>query len=668
MFSGKSKRFVLLSIILFNLVFQAQAQPENSPEENTRALEIGVRLLERYFEKNDSWHVMDTKTGESVRGLIHFIEKEPLDSLLNDLNQSLRDSAYRYVYRLPEHVEDSLSVSGYFPVERVAQQVSLIDRQLRKKYFEEELSVPVQLISGLEEKAGVIPSGQGHQLFEQGIYELPDSLQLPDVVPDSLMHSPTDFRRFLKLDSIKQSYIEQQRMAYNDSVVNAFRDSIVEDYRRRRYEEEFARQKQHLVDSVKFNNYQVLKNYNDSVVAAVNDSIALVVAELAEYADFVDTTRVTMTNLLGEESSVLLRNTEPFYSRVWLKNEQNDSLRLMVKSVDKRTMQLLIDDGVTFSRFRPRESKDFDFSTLNRSVTGLSDVQERYLVHTPWRIGGNGSVGFTQTYLQNWKKGGQSALALQIILKGFANWSRHDGKVKWENSGEIRNGYIRPGGEGAETQKNDDKFEITSRLGVSAFKKWFYSTEFNFETQLFNGYKYPTETNPDPISAFMAPARTFFKLGLDYKPNNNFSLFLSPLTAKNVFVKDTAKIDDPTNFGIETGERSYWEPGLNTDVFWRKNLTPEITYETKYKMFINYRQPSGNLDINWENNLVMQLTDHINMRMMVHFIYDEKVLFPVEDANGQALDPKPKLQLKEFITVGFNYKINKQVTRTRRKN
>jgi len=667
MFSGKSKLFVLLPIILFNFVFQVRAQSGNSEEENTQTLKLGLRLLERYFEKNDSWYVMDPKTGESVRGLIHFIEKEPLDSILKVLNQSLGDSTYQYVYRLPEHVEDSLSVPGYFPVERVEQRMNLINSSLRKKYFEEELSVPVQLISGLEEKAGVIPPGEGRRLFDQGVYELPDSLQLPDVIPDSLMQSPTDFRRFLKLDSIKQSYIEQQRMAYNDSVVNAYRDSIVEEYRRRMYEQEFSRRKQQLTDSVKLNNYQVLKHYNDSVVAVVNDSIDLVVAELAEYADFVDTTRFTMTNLPGEESSVLLRNNMTGFSRFWLKNEQNDSLRLMVKSIDKRTMQLLIDDGVTFSRFRPRQAKEFDFSTLNRGVSGLTNVQEKYQVLTPWRLGGDGTVGFTQTYLENWKKGGQSALSLQIILKGFANWSRHDGKVKWENSGEIRNGYLRPGGEGAETQKNDDKFEITSRLGVSAFKKWFYSTEFNFETQLFNGYKYPTSDNPDPISAFLAPARTFFKLGLDYKPNNNFSLFLSPLTAKNVFVKDTVKINQ-TNFGIESGKRSYWEPGLNTDIFWRKNLTPQITYETKYKMFINYLQPSGNLDINWENNLVMQLTDHINMRMMVHFIYDEKVLFPVEDANGQPLEPKPKLQMKEFITVGFTYKINKQVTRTRRKN
>ncbi|SHF20080.1 Protein of unknown function [Mariniphaga anaerophila] len=666
MFSGKSKLLVLFLSFLFAYGNPALSQSLNREEDNTRSLEMGIQILERYFGQDKTWHISHPETGEKVKGLIHFIEKEPLDSILSSLDESLRDSSHTFVFRLPEDVPDSLSVPGYLPEGEVQKRLQTVDAHLKNKFFSEEITVPVDLIMGIEEKAGAIPPGEGARLMEQGVFQLPDSLQLPDVIPDSLMQSPTDFRRFLKLDSLKQSLIEQQRMAYNDSVVNVYRDSIVQDYRNRRYQEEFAWQKQRLVDSVNFNNYQVLRIYNDAVMAAVNDSIAMVVGELAEYADFVDTTRVSMTNLLGEESSILLRNSSPYFSRVWLKNEQNDSLRLMVKSVDKRTMQLLIDDGVTFSRFKPRETKGFDFSTLNRGVSGLTGVKEKYQVLTPWRIGGDGSVGFTQTYLENWKKGGQSALSLQIILKGYANYARHDGKVKWENSGEIRNGYIRPGGEGAETQKNDDKFEITSRFGVSAFKKWYYSTEFNFETQFFNGYKYPTSANPDPISAFMAPARTFFKLGLDYKPNNNFSLLLSPLTAKNVFVKDTVKIDQ-TKYGIDEGKRSYWEPGLNTDIFWRKNITPEITYETKYKMFINYLHPFGNLDFNWENQLVMQLTDHINMRMLVHFIYDEKVLFPAEDANGNPLAPKPKLQIREFITVGFTYKLSKQVTRTRRK-
>jgi hypothetical protein len=125
---------------------------------------------------------------------------------------------------------------------------------------------------------------------------------------------------------------------------------------------------------------------------------------------------------------------------------------------------------------------------------------------------------------------------------------------------------------------------------------------------------------------------------------------------------------DQTKFGIDAGKRGSWEPGLNTDIKYKTQITPDITYETKYKMFINYKG-FDNLDINWENLMVMRLTDHINMRMLVHLIYDSKVLFPVVDANNQPTgEEKPKLQVREFISIGFSYKINRNITRARRKN
>lgn len=666
MLKGKGKIFLLIITLLFTSQI-TKAQEEIEIVDGQKALDTSLDFLKKYFSERSYWYVTHPETERTIKGLIQFIEKQPFDSIQVDVREKLEKEDYRFVYRLPEYVSDSLDVPGYYSAAGMQSDLEKSKAQLRQKYYNQDLEVPVSLFDNIEEKAGLIPQQQGRILFDNQIYNLPDSLQLPDVIPDSLMQSPNDFKRFLQLDSIRESFIEQKRIAYNDSILDAFRAEIIENYRQQLFDQEYEQFRKRLADSVRLNNFQVLRQYNEEVVTAVNDSISAVLDELVDYANHIDTTRITMTNLIGDESAIFLQDSNPYFSRVWLKNQQNDSLRMLVKSTGKRSVQFLIDDGVTFSRFKPRQTKDFDFSTLNQRVSGLTGVQEKYQVLTPWRIGGDGSVGFTQTYLENWKKGGQSALSLQIVLRGYANYSRHDGKVKWENSAEIRNGYIRPGGEGAELQKNDDKFEITSRIGVSAFKKWFYSSELNFETQLFRGYRYPTSANPDPISAFLAPARTFFKVGLDYKPNNDFSLFLSPITAKNVFVRDTVMIDQ-TKFGIvEPGKRSAWEPGLNTDIFYRRKISGDITYETKYKMFINYLQPKGNLDINWENLFTMKLTDHINMRLQIHLIYDENVLFPVYDANDVKIDDKPKLQLKEFFTIGFAYKINKQVTRTRRK-
>jgi hypothetical protein len=254
-----------------------------------------------------------------------------------------------------------------------------------------------------------------------------------------------------------------------------------------------------------------------------------------------------------------------------------------------------------------------------------------------------------------------------VVLKGFANYTQPEGKLKWENSGEFRNGWIRQGGAGAELQKNDDKLEITSRFGIitATNSKWYYSAEFNFETQTFNGYIYPKSKNPKPISSFMAPSRTFFKIGLDYKPSKYFSMLLSPLTLKNVFVRDTAKVD-PTKYGIAKGKNKFWDPGLNADLTFKKDLTKDFTWESRYRMFINYKAPFKKYDVNWENLMILRLNRFIDMRFMLHMIYDDDVLFPVYNEANVKIGDKPKLQLMQLTTIGFSYKINKQVQHTRK--
>jgi hypothetical protein len=286
-------------------------------------------------------------------------------------------------------------------------------------------------------------------------------------------------------------------------------------------------------------------------------------------------------------------------------------------------------------------------------------------VETPWVIGGDGHVGFSQTYLANWEKGGQSAISSLIVLKGFANYKRDDGKIKWENWGELRNGLIYQGGDQRELQKNDDKFELTTRFGLSASKKWYYSSEYTMNTQLFKGYKYPKKNNPEPYSAFMAPVRNFFKLGMEYKPNKDFSLLLSPLTVKNVYVRDTSLVDQ-TRFGIDADRKSFWEPGLNADVYFKKIFEENIAYETKFKVFFNYKDPFKKHDINWENTVNFKLNEFINMRFLLHLIYDDDVRFPVYDENNVKIGEKSKLQVKEYFSIGFVYKINHKVMHSSR--
>lgn len=660
--SENSKFLVLLFLGLFlSLSGWSQVSEETK---NDETLERGIEILKKYFNEGNSWHVVQPSLGEKVQGLIHFVQDEPVDSVITSISNAL-ESNRNYVMRLPENVSDSLSVPGFYPYFLLEKDIETVGVYLQDLYHNKKIILPDEYRSNLNARLALIPEGKGMQLFANSVYTIPENLQIPDIIPDSMLNSSENFRELQLKDSLRNLYIEQKRIAYNDSIVASYVDSVITDIKTKQFVKEFEYRKKRLVDSVKINNYQILKAYNDSVVNEVNDSIFAILNTLVEYADYIDTTQISIINLIGESTNILLKNDTEIFTRVWLKNVQNDSLSILVKNTDKRSIQMLIDDGVTFSHFKAKETKQFDFTTLAKEIYDFNKVGKSYELETPWRIGGDGTIGFSQTYLQNWKKGGQSAISSLIVLKGFANYSRADGKIKLENSAELRNGWIKPGGKGSETQKNDDKFELTSRFSVSAFKRWYYSSELNFETQFFRGYRYPTESNPDPISTFFAPARTFFKIGMEYKPNSNFSLLLSPLTIKNVYVRDTVLIDQ-TNFGVSANRKSFWEPGLNADVKFRKQITEDISYETKYKMFINYQAPFRKFDINWENQINMKLNDYINMRLMMHFIYDDDVLFPVFDDNDVKIGDEPKLQIKEFLTIGFTYKINHKVVRAKR--
>ncbi len=630
------------------------------------SLEYNIHLIKRYLSHGSKWHFTDQLTEKRLSGLVHFIENEPLDTILIHMNRLQEQTETPLIYRRPLDAPDSLQVPGYISFKTLSRQLTTIEEEVLKEYEGRPVTLPEELKKSTVEKVPQIPQGQGMQLFTDGIYTMPDSLKILDAIPEDMVRSPQDFRRILQLDSVRSRFVEQKRMHYNDSLMNAALEKAMADYRRQLIEERTNTLKTQKIESAKRNNYQVLKFHNDQVTKAVNDSLIQSAGWLAGFANLIDNTTVNLVNLSNTSSPLVLSNAGKFFTRVWLKNQQNDSLSVLVQNIDKRSMQLVLEDGVTFSRFRQQAVKDFDFASLNKPSTNLDKVSKRYQAYTPWTIGGDGTTQFTQTYINDyWKKGGNSALSILVVAKGFANFSSD--KLKWENNIEMRNGWVKPGE--AKIQKNDDKFEITSRLGVNAIQKWYYSTEATFQTQFFNGYKYPNRENA--ISGFLAPGRFLFKIGMDYKPSKNFSLFISPITSKTVFVTDTLEYDK-SSFGIKPGRKAYWEPGLNTDLRYTKTLLSNITFETKYRMFVNYLHPFNQFDIEWENTLNMQLTDHIRASVLIHTIYDSKILFDRVDKSGQpVLDPggnkirEPKLQFKEFVSIGFSYQINRRVVRAR---
>jgi hypothetical protein len=659
--------FIFLLFLSYSSFCQEDSTHLRKPDDSVAHT---IDFLRNYFFEDSCWQVVHPEIQNTVEGLLHFVLKRPVDSLASAF-QAGEYKGQRMIIRFPSEVSDTLHIQGYMPVQDLKTRQAEIRRRVIAEFMTKDPEVPDSLLKNIEERMNRIPPEQGMRLITDSVYSLPDSLQFLDVLPDSMVQTTEDFQRIVKLDSIRDAFIEKYRLHYNDSLVSAYRDSMVASYRNQALEKEIRNRIKQYSDSVKRNNYRVVEAYNDRIIQMVNDSVYHAINDLIRYANRIDTVDIHILNLADRKSRLTLSDHREHYTRVWLKNRQNDSLSVLVSSPDKRTIRMVIDDNVTFSRMSQKQAKGFQLVPA-RPSDNLRDIQDRFKIETPWSIGGDGTVGFTQAYLSNWKKGGKSAISMLLVLKGFANYSTFNNIVKWENSMELRNGWINPGGRDKEgnryeLEKNDDKFEVISRFGLSAFKKWYYSAEVDFQTQLFKGFQYPTSVNPQPISAFLSPAKTVVKIGFDYKPNADLSVFLSPFTSKTVSIRDTVLINK-SNYNIPDGRKKLWVPGLNADIRFKAKILPEISYETKYKMFINYTRPFEKFDIDWENLVVMKVNDYINMRLMLHLIYDDDILFPVYDQEGKELYKKTRLQVKELITVGFSYNINKKVYKAHRIN
>ncbi len=653
-------------IILISVSLFAANTPIDRKKEKTLiqadSVKLGIDYLKKYIQPNNAWQSENPEILRSVNGLIHFAEDGRIDTIVTRLANFQKKSDFHYITRLPQQVGDSLQVKGFQSYPTILEKMKQLDRAIWNGVDMKTIPLTENLTAGPDGKVPPIAEGDEEAIIRRTRIILPDSLKNVLAVQDSLGKAANNFDKIKNRQKARSFILEVARQRFNNKIEKMNLDSAITAYRKyavRVYSDSLQNQ---LCDSLKLQNQQILIQYNDSIVRSVNDSINLFVRTLQRYAQN-DSVPVYIQSLTGKPTQLWLRDNKRQINRMFIKNVQNDSIGVQVMNIDKRTLGIAIEDNITFSRIAEKQHREYVFEKFNPDQK-LNKVQKHYDIITPWIIGGTGTFGLTQMYLSNWKAGGNSAFSFLTVLKGNANYSA--GKVKWENSGEFRNGWIRQGGSIKQTQKNDDKLELISRIGLSAFKKWYYSSEIDFVTQFFNGYNYPDKTKP--ISAYMSPAKTIFKLGLDYKPNNNFSLFISPITAKYVFVRDTAKIDQ-TKYGVPANSRSFWEPGLNADLRYKINFNKQVSYETKYKMFINYQNPFKKLDINWENTLVAQLTDRINMTFNLYMLYDDNITFATGRYNASGVQIyKPKWQTKELTAIGFSYKINRQIYQRRKVN
>lgn len=282
-----------------------------------------------------------------------------------------------------------------------------------------------------------------------------------------------------------------------------------------------------------------------------------------------------------------------------------------------------------------------------------------------WKKGGSGTFTFSQVALTNWAGGGQNSVAANAFINLFCNYKK--GLSQWDNNLDIAYGVIRQGNN--DFIKSDDRIDFTSKYGRKAFGKWNYAALLNFRTQMAPGYDLSSANSRVRISDVLAPAFTMISIGMDYKPNDNFTFFLSPLTGKITIVNDevlanagafgvTAATYDDLGMLSTAGEKIRYEFGGYMKMVYKMELWENAVFTTKLDIFSNYINNPQNVDIFWDNALLIKVGKYLGVNFGFTLVYDDDIKINIDDnADGIIEKTGPRAQLKQVFGFGFSYKL-----------
>ncbi len=266
---------------------------------------------------------------------------------------------------------------------------------------------------------------------------------------------------------------------------------------------------------------------------------------------------------------------------------------------------------------------------------------------TYWTFSGNAALMFSQASFSNWSAGGENSYSLNSKLDLKYNYAKE--KVRWDNELNLGYGFLDQDGLGY--RKTDDLFNFLSKYGYQASKRWFYTAMVQFTTQFTEGYDYGDNQEKTFISDLMAPAYFVGSLGVEYRIENSFKVFITPLANKITFVENEI-LAALGSFGLDAGENMRYELGASVLASYKKEeLFKNVGLETKLGLFSNYTENPENVDVNWELYITMKVNKYLSANISTHLIYDDDIDSVREDGSIGG----PKLQFKEMLGIGLQY-------------
>ena len=259
-----------------------------------------------------------------------------------------------------------------------------------------------------------------------------------------------------------------------------------------------------------------------------------------------------------------------------------------------------------------------------------------------WTFNGDYALQFLQNYVSgNWYRGGESNYSALASLVMQANYNNKQ-KLKWENRLELKYGLQSSRSDSLHSFKStEDLIRLTSKLGLQATKRWYYTVQFIGNTQFSRSYR---SNDPKVYSAFVAPLNINLSIGMDYSVDwmnhrlkGNFHL--APLAYN---MKYTRMLELTRRLGIKDGNHFLHDFGseFTVDLEWK--MMESLTWKTRLYGYSTYKRT----ELEWENTFTFRFNRYISSRVFIYPRFDDGV---------RRDDHYAFWQLKEFASIGFQY-------------
>lgn len=342
-------------------------------------------------------------------------------------------------------------------------------------------------------------------------------------------------------------------------------------------------------------------------------------------------------------------------------------------------------------------AQDVDKATVEAQAKAAANAQgDLKKVDTGekiWKFEGVTGINAAATSMTNWAAGGNNNV--NGVLFARMRLLYHKDKIAWDSSLDTEYGMSYIDQPNDKVQKSNDKINISSKLGYEFAKNWYATVLFGFRTQYALGRNYEGKGDENPIiSKLMAPAYTDVSIGLDWKPNDIFSVYISPLAGRftTVMVSDAMNREYSNLYPLSEGgleqnlkdKYGVWKYDDDNNKDYSMNTRAELGFSVKgavnytigdlkitstlglYTPYASdkkeigrnghnmplYRDNNrriGNFDVDWDVSLSYQFLKCLQATLSTSTKYYNGVMI---EKDGYSCE---RLQFKSILGVGVGY-------------